>query len=121
MPMTMATMTSLIATMAALNVALSRMPFTRTTVRMNVMRTAGRSKYEPVETMPVVLQSPPRLMHKLNGAVETAGGTLKPNSGVNSWKCADQPCATVAEPTAYSRTRSQPMIQANSSPSVAYA
>ena len=61
MPMTMKTITSLIATMAELNVALSLMPFTRTTVRMKVIRIAGRSKYEPVETKPVVLQSPPTL------------------------------------------------------------
>ena len=33
----------------------------------------------------------------------------------------DHPLATVAEPTAYSRIRSQPMIHAKSSPSVAYA
>ena len=38
---------------------------------------------------------------------------------MKSWKYADHPCATVADTTVYSRTRSQPMIQANSSPMVA--
>ena len=59
--MTNRTIASLTITMKALNLALSLMPFTRTTVRMKVIRIAGRSKYEPVETKPVVLQSPPTL------------------------------------------------------------
>ena len=36
-------------------------------------------------------------------------------------KLPDQPTAIVDAPSAYSSIRSQPMIQANSSPSVAYA
>jgi hypothetical protein len=39
--------------MTALKLALSLMPLTRTIVRRNVMRTAGRSKYDPVATKPV--------------------------------------------------------------------
>ena len=38
---------------AALNVALSWIPFTRTAVNINVIRIAGRSKYDPVVTNPV--------------------------------------------------------------------
>ena len=42
--MTNSTMTSLMPTMVALKVALSRMPLTRITVTMAVMTMAGRSK-----------------------------------------------------------------------------
>ena len=53
MPITISTITSLTATMKALKLALSLMPLTRIMVRMNVIRTAGRSKYDPVDTNPV--------------------------------------------------------------------
>ena len=48
-------------------------------------------------------------------------GTFKPVICRMSWKFFDHPWATVMDATAYSRIRSQPMIQAIISPSVAYA
>ena len=59
MPMTITTMTSLMTTITALKVALSLMPLTRTIVRIQVMSTAGRSKYDPVGTKPAAGQPDP--------------------------------------------------------------
>jgi hypothetical protein len=56
----------------------------------------------------------------VHGAAATDAGMSKPRK---SWQklatCPDQPTATVAAPSAYSRMRSQPMIQATNSPRVA--
>jgi len=46
-------------------------------------------------------------------------GKFVPRLPRSAWKYLDQPWATVAAATAYSMMRSQPMIQANSSPRVA--
>ena len=48
-------------------------------------------------------------------------GILIPKMLSSSMKWLDQPEETVLAPIAYSRVRSHPMIQAKSSPSVAYA
>jgi hypothetical protein len=45
---------------------------------------------------------------------------LKPMNSSTLLKYSLQAMATVAAPTAYSRTRSQPMIHATNSPIVAY-
>ena len=69
------------------------------------MATAGR------------LNTPPS-----SGDVAIASGSAKPNVlSRNSLRLPPQPTATAATETPYSRIRSQPMIQATSSPSVAYA
>ena len=44
-------MTSLIPTIVALKLALSRIPFTRIAVRISVITIAGRSSVVPVEMM----------------------------------------------------------------------
>src|SRR5438105_12350827 len=53
-------------------------------------------------------------------AAEMAQGKLMPTSCRNDTTYPDQPIATVTAPSAYSSTRSHPIIQAISSPSVAY-
>ncbi len=54
------------------------------------------------------------------GETEIESGILKPNvMSRNSLRFAPQPTATAATETPYSRIRSQPMIHATSSPSVA--
>ena len=55
------------------------------------------------------------------GAALIQAGRATPNPARMRWKYPLQPTATVIEPTAYSRIRSQPIIQAKISPSVAYA
>jgi hypothetical protein len=56
-----------------------------------------------------------------SGDSAIASGIRKPNvMSRNSLRFAPQPTATAATDTPYSRIRSQPMIQATSSPSVAY-
>jgi hypothetical protein len=101
--------------MTALKDALSWMPFTRMAVTMAVTITAGRF------TKPLVAMKWPVLGSYAIGARAMTSGRWMPIFGNSDWKKLDQPLATVAEPTAYSSTRSQPMIQANISPSVAYA
>ena len=53
------------------------------------------------------------------GAAVRAGGRAIPKPCRKLTTYPDQPAATVAVPSAYSRIRSQPIIQATSSPSVA--
>ena len=55
----------------------------------------------------------------LGRRVGEMGGSTMPNRPSRLTKCPDQPTPTVAAPAAYSSTRSQPMIQATSSPMVA--
>src|SRR6266571_181203 len=50
---------------------------------------------------------------------DSAHGTSRPISCRNDTTYPDQPIATVTAPSAYSRTKSHPMIQAMISPSVA--
>ncbi len=83
------------------------MPITRTTVTAAMMSMAGKLKYAPgVE----------------NGSPEIAVGMERypPLIAVrNSPRYFAQAAATTAQAMAYSNTRSQPMIHAKSSPSVA--
>src|SRR5207248_2181999 len=85
----------------------------RTMVNMTTINIAGRLTMEPVRTKKPLL--------KRQGLICIVAGKTMPTFARTFWKYPDQPVATVALPTAYSSTRSQPMIQANSSPSVAYA
>src|SRR5260370_34752163 len=55
-----------------------------------------------------------------NGACVHAGGRWIPKPRRRIARYPDHPDATVAAPTAYSSTRSQPMIHATSSPILAY-
>ncbi len=55
------------------------------------------------------------------GAAHIQTGSCQPKPARIRWKYPLHPIATVMEPTAYSRMRSQPIVQATISPSVAYA
>src|SRR5262249_1003365 len=103
--MTKRTTPTLTATRMALVVALSRMPMTRMAVTASVMRSAGRfNQASGVE----------------NGSADRYSGMRTPATMVSSsLRYFDQEEATQAQAMAYSRTRSQPMIQANNSPRVA--
>src|SRR5262245_61643087 len=98
---------SLISTINVLNAALSRIPITKITVTMARMQTAGR------------------FMNALaceNGSWHQRSGTTQDSpkqTRKNSLKYFDHDAATVAQLMAYSRIKSQPMIQASNSPSVA--
>ena len=98
------TAASLMATITALNRALSRTPTTSSAVMASTMRAAGR------------LIRAPSVAH---GDAVIHSGRCSPKPARMRWKYPLQPTATVIDPTAYSRMRSQPIIQAMISPSVA--
>ena len=102
MAMKKSTAAILMATITALKRALSRTPMTSSVVIMSTMITAGT------------------LMMPAGGATDIHCGRLMPNPARIRWKYPLQPIATVIDPTAYSRIRSQPIIQAKISPRVAY-
>ncbi len=77
------------------------------------MSTAGR-----LNTAVVV--APLASVITVPGAALSAAGKVIPMSCRKLTTYPDHPTATVAAPSAYSRMRSQPMIQATNSPSVAY-
>ena len=90
-------------TMYRFALALSRTPRISRNVMARVMKTAG------------TLKTPPS-----SGAAVIAVGSVKPKVlSRNALRFAPQPIATAATETPYSRMRSQPMIQATISPSVA--
>src|SRR6476469_2597208 len=94
---------SLITTMTALTVVLSRVPRVSNTVITATMNTA------------VILNTPPS-----DGDLEIASGSSKPKAACrNSLTLPPQPTATPATETPYSKIRSQPMMKATSSPNVA--
>src|SRR2546426_5039759 len=124
-------------TMTLLTLADSLMPMTSSVVMMAMMMMAGR--LNTAVTCGRVLGSMPRADTVCNSAsvtafqpwsgmwmscvpraAERAAGTSRPISCRNDTTYPDQPMATVTAPSAYSSTKSQPMIHANSSPSVAY-
>ena len=101
--MNSASTTSLIATMIVFARAVSRTPIISTAVTASTRNAAGRFTTPP---------SP--------GGLAIDSGSERPNSeSSSSLKYWPQPTATAAIETPYSRIRSQPMIQAASSPSVA--
>ena len=91
------------ATIAMFTFAVSRTPRESRNITATTMKTAGRLNTPPSE-----------------GDVAIESGSAKPNAlSRNSLRLPPQPTATAATETPYSRIRSQPMIQAASSPSVA--
>src|SRR5690348_956431 len=76
------------------------------------MNTAGRLK------KPWMI-SPLAAVTESKGVIINSGGSATPNDLNNSPKYPAQLDATVAAPTAYSKTRSQPIIHAINSPIVA--
>src|SRR5580704_11912385 len=100
----------LISTMTVLVPVLSRTPRTSTQVINKVMTSAG------------MLKMPPGEPGAGNIGYAIAGGRWNPNMlSERSCKYAENPTATLIFATAYSRIRSQPITQANSSPRIAYA
>ena len=97
----------LISTMTLLASADSLMPRTSSTVRMKMIRKAGTLKYAPV-------QCPDS-----HTGVDHRFGRFNPNDDNCALVYALKPMATTTLLTTYSRMRSQPMIQAKISPSVA--
>ena len=99
---------TLMSTMTLFVSALSRTPRTRITVSTSSTTRAGRLNQLPVNSPPAII------------GPASALGRWNPNMlSSTSFKYAEKPTATAMFETAYSRMRSQPMIQAKISPSVA--
>src|ERR1035438_3416676 len=86
-PMTKSTAATLMATMAALKLALSWMPFTSTAVTRATMRTAGRFMKAPLEV------KWPEVGSYFQGDSLTSLGTWMAVVLVVLWQWADQPAA----------------------------
>ncbi len=96
-------MPSFTATMTVFVLAVSRTPRMSRAVTAATMSTAGRLKVPPV-----------------SGEVDSALGRVNPKVVSRKLlRLPPQPTATAATEMPYSRMRSQPMIQATSSPRVA--
>src|SRR5437667_493617 len=118
-------MVSLSSTMKLLTFADSLMPITRIVDITATTNTAGRLMMAPVRLSPVCAHPAMAAwtfaaVHHVVGAAVSPAGSLRPKLPSRLTKWPDQPTPTVAAPAAYSSTRSQPMIQATSSPMVAY-
>ena len=95
----------MVITMTVLVRALSLIPAIRSAATPATSTTAGTFTLPP---------SP-------GGSAIEAGSVMPKSESSSSFRYAPQPTATAATETPYSRIRSQPMIQATSSPIVAYA
>src|SRR5688572_1107209 len=105
--MTMMTMATFVTTITALTVADSSVPRISSNESNRRMTTAG------IFMMPVT----PSIVS--NGEWRHWYGMLSPTNSRTLLKYSLHAIATVAAPTAYSSTRSHPMIQATNSPIVA--
>src|SRR2546428_11304369 len=128
-PSPTATMSRMIVTlrmtMKLLTVADSLMPMTSTVDIRMTMKTAGRLIHAPVNISPAFVQPAIAawtlaVVHHCVGEAASCAGNDIPKLLSREAKWPDQPTPTVAAPAAYSRTKSQPMIQATISPMVAY-
>src|SRR5215467_7287044 len=109
------TTVSLIATTTLFTSADSETPSTSNPVTAAIAMTAGRF------TTPVPAVAPDtKSLTGVPHAPRSSGGTLTPRSWRKLVTYPDQPTATVAAASPYSRTSSTPMIHAASSPSDAY-
>ncbi len=110
----MSTTATLTITITELTFADSLTPMTIRIVTATVMRTAGRLK------IAVGAAAGGRVIN-VQGAAGERRREVDADEIVQETRAGgrDQPTATVAAPSAYSRIRSQPMIQAKNSPSVA--
>ena len=110
---TITTTATLTSTIAVLTFADSLIPITMSTVTAAVISTAGR--------LMIASGLHPAVLIRVHGAAANAGGIEMPRKSRRKLvRCPDQPTATVAAPSAYSRIKSHPMTQAMNSPSVAY-
>src|SRR5215207_9455637 len=119
------TTVSLMTTTTLLKPADSEIPPMSRIVMSATMIIAGTLSTAPVLDHPSVnsrhtLRPAPGGAVWVYGAEVYCGGMLMPTSLRNDTTYPDQPTATVEAANRYSRIRSQPMIQAKSSPSVAY-
>src|SRR5262249_24260744 len=110
--MNISTTATLTSTMTLLTVADSRMPITSSNVMMAIMMTAGRLKMAVTWVPSASVTSVPR-------AADSCAGMLMPTSCKNGTTEPDQPIDTVTAPRAYSIIKSQPLIHAKTSPSLA--
>ncbi len=101
--MTSSTTVTLIPTITEVTRDDSFMPTTRIAVRTRTRTQASRSKPKVPSCVP-----------------DSPCGRCTPAVSSSERTYPDQPTATTAQPSASSSTRSQPMIQAGSSPSEAY-
>ena len=109
-PITISTILTLMITIRPLTYADSFVPRMSSAVRMSRMKTAGM----------LMIPCAPVSCATSNGECAHWYGMRRPNHSSTRLKYSLQAIATVAAPTAYSSTRSQPMIHATSSPIVAY-
>src|ERR1700753_3947724 len=107
--MTIRTTATLRMTITELTRADSWMPITSSAVTRTVMMTAGRLNT-------AVTGAPSVTMTAVPGAALKAAGNWMAQCFRQLTRYPDQPTATVEAPRAYSRIRSQPMIQATNSP-----
>src|SRR5213593_1455890 len=119
------TIATLRITMRLLTRADSLIPITSTADISPTIPTAGRLMMAPVKfspgwAHPTTCAATCVAVHNCVGGAVRLAGMWTPNSPSRDTKWPDQPTPTVAAPAAYSSTRSQPMIQAISSPMVAY-
>jgi hypothetical protein len=103
---------TLITTMTLLTLADSRIPITSSAVTSATISTAGRLKIAVTVEPSASVTTWPR-------AAVSWGGITMPKSRRKETTYPDQPMETVTAPSAYSRIRSHPMIQAKNSPRVA--
>jgi hypothetical protein len=107
------TIATLVITIRPLTTADSRMPRIKSSVSIKTMNTAGRLT-TPWD-MAWVTESTPLS----SGEWHQAYGMWRPRRSSSLLRYSLQAMPTVAAPIAYSRIRSQPMIQATNSPIVA--
>src|ERR1041384_3267150 len=107
-PITSSTMLTFSTTMMPLTIADSWVPRISSAVNASRMTSAG------------MLTMPETPFTDSNGPCDHWNGTRMPNQSRTRFAYSAHAMATVAAPTAYSSTRSQPMIHATSSPIVAY-
>src|SRR5678815_5293686 len=110
MPITSSTIDTLTTTMMLLTTADSWVPRISNAVRIARMNTAGT----------FMMPCAPVSAITSNGEWVHSYGIRGPNQAMTRLAYSLQAMATVAAPTAYSSTRSQPMIHATSSPIVTY-
>src|SRR5215471_7845052 len=108
--MTSTTIVTFKMTIIALTVADSLVPLMSSADNMSKINRAGRL---------IIPRSPPPIMLVSSGEWLHINGIRIPNQSSTRLAYWLQETATVAAPTAYSRTRSHPMIQAINSPIVA--
>src|SRR6266702_1282900 len=112
---------TLIATITVFTQADSFVPMTSSHVMTATMTSAGRLKITGIGPTWGAAATKAGSRTAVHRSVTSQRGISTPTPRSNESKYPAHPIATAMLPTAYSRIRSQPMIHATSSPSVAYA